>query len=300
MKLLITGGLGFVGRNVSVRLLTAGHQVTAVGRNPKPAPILHDNFNYIAADTTREGDWQKSVADFDAVINLAGQSIFWRWNDSYKKLIYDSRVLTTRHLVAAIPDNKEMVFLSTSAVGYYGSRQDDILIESEPGSHDFLGSLAQDWEAEALSAEKKGARVAIMRFGIVLGNGGGAFGMMQPAFKLFLGGPLGDGSQWFPWIHMVDLVSAVQFLLENERCSGPFNFCAPEPVRNRDLARTLGHVLNRPSFLPAPAIMVRWVLGELGDVLMASSRAIPEKLQRADFSFRFPDVASALLDLVNH
>lgn len=300
MKLLITGGLGFVGCHLSAQLLTAGHQVTALGRNPAPAMILNDNFNYIAADTTREGDWQESVPGFDAVINLAGQSIFGRWNERYKQLMHDSRVLTTRHLVNAIPTDKQMVFLSASAVGYYGNRQDDILLESEPGSDDFLGALARDWEAEALKAEKKGARVAIMRFGIVLGNGGGALGMMQPAFKLFLGGPLGNGSQWFPWIHMADLVSATQFLLENESCSGPFNFCAPEPVRNRDLAATLGHVLTRPSILPVPAFMVRFILGELGDVLMASSRAIPEKLQQAGFSFRFPDVASALLDLVNH
>jgi uncharacterized protein len=299
MKLLITGGLGFVGRQLSAQLLTAGHHVTALGRNPNPVLIPNENFNYIAADTTREGDWQESVVGFDAVINLAGQSIFRRWNDRNKQLMYDSRVLTTRYLVAAIPADKKMVFLSTSAVGYYGNRQDDILVESEPGSDDFLGVLARDWEAEALKAEKKGARVAIMRFGIVLGNGGGALGMMQPAFKLFLGGPLGKGAQWFPWIHMADLVSAIQFLLENESCSGPFNFCAPEPVRNRDLAATLGRALTRPSLLPVPAFMVRFILGELGDVLMASSRAIPEKLRQGGFSFRFPDVASALLDLVN-
>lgn len=299
MKLLITGGLGFVGRHLSAQLLAAGHQVTAVGRNPAPAMILNENFSYIAADTTREGNWQESVRGFDAVINLAGQSIFKRWNDRYKQLMYDSRVLTTRHLVAAIPEDKKVVFLSTSAVGYYGNRQDDILVESEPGSDDFLGILSRDWEAEAMKAEKKGARVAVMRFGIVLGNGGGAFAMMKPAFKLFLGGPLGNGGQWFPWIHLADLVGATQFLLENESCSGPFNFCAPEPVRNRDLATAFGHVLTRPSILPVPAAMVRFILGELGDVLMASSRVVPERLKQAGFSFRFPDVTSALLDLVN-
>jgi uncharacterized protein len=299
MKLLITGGLGFVGRELSGQLLAAGHQVTALGRNLRPNLIQHGNFSYIAADTTREGEWQNAVAEYDAVINLAGQSIFRRWDNRYKQLIYDSRVLTTRHLAAAVSGGTKMVFLSTSAVGYYGSRQDDVLTESEPGSGDFLGTLAQDWETEALNAEKKGARVAIMRFGIVLGNGGGALGMMQSAFNLFLGGPLGNGAQWFPWIHMTDLVGAARFLLENESCHGPFNFCAPEPVRNRDLAATLGRVLNRPSILPAPAFMVKLVLGELGDVLMASSRAVPEKLQHAGFSFRFPDVESALLDLVN-
>jgi uncharacterized protein len=300
MKVLITGGLGFIGRQLSAYLLTAGHQVTALGRNPNPDLIPNENFNYIVADTTREGEWQKSVAEFDAVINLAGQSIFGRWNERYKQRMHDSRVLTTRHLVTAIPADRKRVLLSASAVGYYGNRQEDILVESEPGSDDFLGALARDWEAEAFKAEEKGARVAIMRFGIVLGNGGGALGMMQPAFKLFLGGPLGNGAQWFPWIHMVDLVSAIQFLLENENCRGPFNFCAPQPVRNRDLAATLGHVLTRPSILPVPSFMVRFILGELGDVLMASSRAVPEKLQQAGFSFRFPDVTSALLDLVNH
>lgn len=300
MKVLITGGLGFVGRYLSEYLLMQGYQVTALGRNPNPKAISHDHFQYVAGDTTREGAWQKSVAEFDAIVNLAGQSIFRRWDDRYKQLLYDSRVLTTRNLVKAIPANKNIIFLSTSAVGYYGDRKDDILTESEPGCGDFLGTLSRDWETEALAAEKKGARVALMRFGIVLGNGGGALDIMLPAFKSFMGGPLGNGKHWFPWIHLADLVSAVRFLLENENCRGPFNFSAPEPVRNHELAKTLGHVLNRPALIPAPAFLIKLVLGELGGVLMSSSRAVPERLQQAGFLFRFPDLESALLDLVNH
>lgn len=300
MEIVIAGGLGFVGRYVSQHLLENGHHVTALGSSPNPKRIAHENFHYIAADTTKEGEWRQAVQQADAVINLAGRSIFKRWDDAYKRLLYDSRVLTTRHLVSAMPDDREMVFLSTSAVGYYGDRGDDILTEREPWQNDFLGTLSRDWEAEALAAEKKGVRVALMRFGIVLGRGGGAFSMMAPAFRLFAGGPLGNGRHWFPWIHMADLIRAIRFLLEKSEAGGPFNFCAPEPVRNREMAETLGRVLNRPAIMPAPRFMIRLILGEFGDVLMTSARAVPEKLLHAGFSFRFADIESALLDLVNN
>lgn len=298
MNVFITGGLGFVGRFLSQHLLTAGYHVTAVGSTQRPEMIPHENFQYIAGDTTREGAWQAAVADSDAVINLAGRSIYKRWDASYKQQIYNSRVLTTRQLVAALPDGKETVFLNASAVGYYGDRGDDILTESEPGCHDFLGTLARDWESEALKAESKRARVAIMRLGVVLGNGGGALKMMRPIFSMFAGGPLGNGMQWFPWIHMTDLTRAIRFLLENNNCRGPFNLCNPEPVRNRDLTTALARVLSRPAFMPAPEFMIKWVMGEFGGVLLSSSRAIPENLLKAGFTFRFPDIESALVDLV--
>ncbi|MDX9787045.1 MAG: TIGR01777 family oxidoreductase [Desulfobacterales bacterium] len=300
MKILVTGGLGFVGRYLSQHLLKNGHQVIALGRSPHPKGIDHSQFQYMAADTTVEGDWQQTVSQVDAVINLAGQSIFHRWDDSYKGLMYDSRVLTTRHLVSAIPENREMVFLSTSAVGYYGDRGEDILTESEPWRQDFLGTLSRDWEAEALKAERPGVRVALMRLGVVLGRGGGAFAKMEPAFKLFVGGPMGNGAHWFPWIHMADLIRAIHFLLEERDARGPFNLCAPEPVRNSELAETLGRVLDRPAIMSAPKFMIRLLLGELVDVLLSSTRAVPENLLKAGFTFRFPDIESALLDLVNN
>jgi hypothetical protein len=252
----------------------------------------------MAADTTREGPWQAAAAGSDAIINLAGCSIFRRWTDRYKHKLYESRVLTTRHLVEALPSEWNGVLLSASAVGYYGDRRDDIVPESEPHEPDFLGTLSRDWEAEALKAEEKGARVAVMRFGIVLGRDGGALAMMQRVFRLYAGGPIGDGTQWFPWIHMRDLAEAACFLLEARRAAGPFNLCAPEPVRNRDLTHALSQALHRPAAMPAPAFLVRMVLGEFGETLLASCRAVPERLLGAGFTFRFPDITSALSDLL--
>jgi len=298
MNILITGGLGFVGRFLSLHLLAAGHRVTAVGRRVNPKAIAHERFRYEAADTTREGPWQAAAADSDAIVNLAGCSIFRRWTDRYKRRLFDSRVLTTRNLVKALPVHWNGVLLNASAVGYYGSREDDIIGESEPCQEDFLGTLAREWEAEALTAGEKGARVGVMRFGIVLGRDGGALAMMRRIFNLFGGGPVGEGSQWFPWIHMWDLAEATRYLLDTPHATGPFNFCAPEPIRNRDLANALGRALHRPARLPAPAFLVRLALGEFADALLASCRAVPERLLRAGFTFRFPDIASALSDLL--
>jgi len=298
MKFFITGGTGFVGRNLSDSLLRGGHEVVAVGHRPEQDVVAHDNFEYISADTSRNGDWQDAVSEADVVYNLAGKSIFKRWTESYKRLIHDSRILTTRNLVEALPGNKPVVFCSTSAVGYYGDRGDETLTEDSAGGDDFLARLGIDWEAEARKAEEKGGRVVMARFGIVLGKGGGALAKMVPAFKFFTGGPLGSGTQWFPWVHLTDLIAGLMFIVENNEISGPVNFTAPNPVRNRDLARTLGKVLNRPSFVPAPGFMIRMVMGEFGDTLLAGQRAVPEKLLKHGFRFRFGELEDAIRDIV--
>jgi hypothetical protein len=298
MKIFITGGLGFVGRYLSKALLENGHRVTAVGRTPDPQGIDHPAFRYIAADTTLAGDWQAEVPDHEAVVNLAGKSIFTPWTNKAKEEIYDSRILTTRNLVAALPEGRETILCSTSAVGYYGDSGEDVLTEAAPSGDDFLAEVGRDWEAEALAAGKKGARVVLPRFGIVLDRDGGAMAKMIPAFRMFVGGPLGSGRQWFPWIHMADLVAALRFLIETPALRGPFNCTAPEPVRNKDLAKTLGRKLHRPACMPAPAFMVKLVLGEFGEVLLGSQRAVPQKLTDAGFTFQYPDLESALEEIV--
>jgi uncharacterized protein (TIGR01777 family) len=204
MNYFITGGLGFVGCHLSNFLLKDGNRVTAIGLNPKPNLIDHSEFRYIPADTTKAGDWQDEMRDQEVIVNLAGKSIFKRWTEDYKKQIYDSRILTTRNLVDALPDGSDVIFCSTSAVGFYGSRGDDVLTEESPPGEDFLAKVGKDWEWEALQALNKGARVVLTRFGIVLDRDGGAMGKMIPAFRRYLGGPLGSGEQWFPWIHMHD------------------------------------------------------------------------------------------------
>ncbi|MBL7181034.1 MAG: TIGR01777 family oxidoreductase [Pseudomonadota bacterium] len=298
MKIFITGGLGFIGRHLSGFFLSQGHRVTAVGTRPSQHLITHDHFRYISADTTRKGTWQDALQDTDAVINLAGKSIFKRWTQSYKQLIYESRILTTRNLVEALPANKGITLCSASGIGFYGNRGNDTLPEDETSGSDFLAGVSRDWEAEAFRAREKGVRVATARFGIVLGQNGGAMEKMVPALRLFVGGPMGDGSQWFPWIHLEDLLWAMKFVVEHEKIDGPVNFCAPQAVRNRDFAKIMGRVLRRPAFMPAPGFMIRLILGEFGTSLLFSQRAVPDKLISYGFRFKYPEVEAAIRQIV--
>jgi uncharacterized protein (TIGR01777 family) len=248
----------------------------------------------IRADTTQPGPWQQAAAEADWIVNLAGRTIFHRWSEAYKQQIRDSRILTTRNLVAALPGHRPVVLISTSAVGYYGDGADALLAETAPAGNDFLARLSVDWEQAALDATAKGARVAIARFGIVLSADGGALAQMLPAFRWLVGGPLGSGRQWFPWIHMGDLVAAIEFLAGRDDLAGPFNLCAPHPVINRELARTLGRTLGRPAFVPAPAPALRLLMGEMAGVLLAGQRAVPQRLMAAGFQFRYPHLDGAL------
>ncbi|MFO7570902.1 MAG: TIGR01777 family oxidoreductase, partial [Smithellaceae bacterium] len=262
MKVFMTGGTGFVGTYLTKRLIHEGHTVTVLDPAPKEPALKMAGLSYVAGNPTVKGNWQKAVSEHDVIINLAGASIFSRWTKSYKKVLRQSRILTTRHLVEALPDDaKHIVFLSTSAVGVYGFHEDEELTESDAPGKDFLARLALDWEKEARRAEDKGARVVLTRFGIVLGKNGGALGQMVPLFKYFLGGPIGNGRQWFSWVHMDDLAAAFIFLLERKDINGPVNLCAPQPVRNRQLGEAIGRILHRPSFLPAPAFMMKLILG---------------------------------------
>ncbi|MBW2601881.1 MAG: TIGR01777 family oxidoreductase [Deltaproteobacteria bacterium] len=297
MKILITGGLGFIGTQLSIRFIEKGHSVTVVGKDPHRMAHTPNEVEYIAADTTTKGTWQEEIAHKDAVINLAGTSIFTRWNDKTKKLIHDSRILTTQNVVEAMVKGNNTILCSASAAGYYGFHGDEELTEEAEAGNDFLARLCVDWENEAQKAAYKGIRVIITRFGIVLGKTGGALGKMVPAFKRFVGGPLGNGDQWFPWIHMEDLTSAFLFFLDQKEIHGPVNLCTPNPVRNKELAQALGKVLSRPSFFRTPAFMLRLVLGEFGSVLLEGQRAMPAKLMKHRFTFHYPEIAGALEEL---
>ncbi len=298
MKIAITGASGFVGRALTRLLLDNGHMVTGLGTSASHPLQSIGRFTWIPADTTRAGTWQASVSQADAVINLAGRSISKRWSREYKKQIVDSRVLTTRNVVSAM-SGEGKTLISTSAVGFYGSRGDEALDEQSPPGDDFLARLSVDWEAAARDAEHQGVRVAIMRFGVVLGAGGGALAQMVPAFRMFAGGPLGNGRQWFSWIHMDDLLAAIRFLLDRQDARGPYNFCAPGAVRQKDFARALGTALGRPAVVPVPAMALRVMMGEVAGVLLASQKVRPDRLIAEGFSFRFADVDHALANLVN-
>jgi uncharacterized protein len=297
MKITIAGASGFVGTALARQLLDSGHVVTGLGTSTSHPLEAVADFTWLSADTTHSGTWQDAVREADTVVNLAGRTIFKRWSSAYKRQISDSRIRTTHNIVGALTGEGQTL-LSASAVGFYGSRGDETLTETSPPGADFLANLSVDWEQAALAAQVRGVRVAVMRFGVVLGLGGGALAQMLPAFRMFAGGPLGNGQQWFSWIHLSDLLAAVQFLMHQETARGPYNLCAPGPVRQREFARSLGAVLKRPVFFPAPAIALRLMLGEVAGVVLASQKALPNRLIAEGFRFGFADIDSALADLV--
>jgi uncharacterized protein (TIGR01777 family) len=298
MNILITGGLGFIGTQLSIRLLERGNAVTVADHSPQPGPYTPQGVRYIYADTTVRGTWQEEVGRHDAVINLAGTSIFSRWTKKKKRLIYESRILTTRNVVEALPTGNKAFLCSTSAVGYYGFRGDEGLTEDDCPGDDFLARVCVDWEREAEKAADKEVRLAITRFGIVLGKTGGALGQMIPLFKRFLGGPLGSGQQWFSWIHMEDLLRAFLFILDKNDIDGPVNICSPNPVSNKQLANALGKAMSRPSFLRIPAFAVRLIMGEFGTMLLKGQKVLPAKLLDKGFAFQYPDIVDALDEVV--
>jgi len=301
MKVFITGGSGFVGSTLTGELTKSGHQVTILTRAIRKERKLPEGASFLEGDPAREGPWQEQVADHDAVINLAGASIFARWNDDYKETLRKSRLLTTRHLVDALAarKGKETHLISTSAVGYYGFHGDEPLDETDPPGTDFLATLAADWEKAALEAKNHGVRVVLCRFGIVLGRMGGALAQMIPPFRFWMGAPLGSGRQWLSWIHERDLAGVFQFALEHTNLNGPLNCTAPHPVRNREITQVIGTVLGKPTFLPpVPAIFIRWMLGEFGSVILKGQRVYPRRLLEKGFVFRFSTIEEALIDLL--
>jgi uncharacterized protein len=297
MKILITGGTGFVGSFLTTWLILDGHKVSVLSRNEKAGKALRSDIHLIPGDPAVKGAWQRTIKDYDVIINLAGASIFGRWTDRQKKLIKESRINSTRNIVEALDANpfKAVTLFSASAVGYYGFHGDEELTEEAPPGDDFLATVTQEWEEEALKAKQKGARVCIMRFGIVLEANGGVLGRMIPLFKNFLGGSIGNGTQWFSWVHIDDLTGAFSFLLKHPELSGPFNICSPTPVRNKELAKTIGKALHRPSLIPMPGIMVNLVLGEFGSVILKGQKVLPRRLLENGFIFKYQSIAEAII-----
>ena len=302
MRILITGGTGFIGTTLVWRLAEMGHEVTVLSRRDQNTSGVPNKVDYVQGDPTREGAWQEAASQADAAINLAGASIFQRWSNKTKKRIYDSRILTTRHLAKALASANRpgRVLLNASAVGYYGFHGDEKITEKDQPGNDFLATVCRDWENEAIKAEKAGVRVCRMRFGVVLEAGGGALGQMMPLFKLGIGGRLGSGNQWFSWIHRADLIEAALFLLNRDDARGAFNFTSPNPVTNRDLTKELAGVLHRPGVIPVPGFGMKMVYGEFADVLLKGQRVIPSRLLDMGFAFSFPHLQPALVNIVTN
>ena len=301
MRVFMTGGTGFVGSMLTKSLTNKGHAVTLLTRKIRKSHPVPQGVSMVEGNPTQPGPWQEDAANHEILINLAGAPVYGRWTDAEKHLIHDSRIETTKNLVNALERRTGMktTLLSTSAVGYYGFHGDETLNEGSLPGKDFLASIAREWEETALRAEALGARVALCRFGIVLGLGGGALGEMIPIFNKGLGSPLGSGRQWCSWIHQMDLARIFLFIMEREDLSGAFNCTAPEPVRNKELTKVLGEVLGRPTIMPSvPGFVIRMIKGEFGNVLLKGQRVLPEKLLKTGFQFQYPDLSSALEDLL--
>ncbi len=298
MNIVVTGGTGFVGRALCAALLQGGHTVTVLTRHMGQVlhrPDVHVNsVEWNARDT---GPWEQLLERADAVINLVGASIAdARWTDVRKQLITDSRVLTTRLLVRALSrsSSKPITFISASGIGYYGVSDDRCLDEGAARGQGFLADLCLAWEAEALRAAEYGARVVILRTGMVLEQDGGALPKMLLPFRLFAGGPIMPGSQWVSWIHRRDHIGLIQWALTTTTVSGPINAVAPEPVTMKTFCEVLGRVIHRPSWLPVPEFALNVLLGELGTLMTTGQRVIPAKAMAGGYTFRYPRLEPAL------
>jgi uncharacterized protein len=301
MRVFVTGATGFIGRALIPRLQRDGHAVVAWVRSPARARgLLGAEVELIDADTALAG-LAAAIARCDAVVNLAGEPLMGgRWTAARRAVLERSRIAVTEQLVQAMAEVKASppIFISGSAVGYYGDRGDELLTETSSGGEDFLARLCRRWESAAVDAERLGARVVLLRTGVVLGRAGGALAQMLPPFQVGAGGPVGSGTQYLPWIHLHDLVKIIAVALVDDRYRGPVNGVAPEHATSRSFARALGRALDRPAILPVPALALKAIFGEAATVLLASQRVDSRVLREHQFAFDFPTMDSALADIV--
>jgi len=293
-NVFIVGGTGFIGGYVVSNLLKENFEVYVLVRNKEKAKKIPSTCKVVFGDPTKEGDWQIQLNDADIVINLTGQNIFSRWNENYKKLILESRVKSTENIVSSL--KKGAFLVNASAIGYYGDKGETLVTEESPPGDDFLAKVCIEWEKNALKAKEKGGKVIITRFGIVLGKGG-MLSKILPVFKWGLGGTLGKGNQWFSWIHIDDLISAILFLIKHEK-EGIYNFVSPKPVTNKEFTKTLGNILKRPAFFKVPLFVMKFLFGEVANVITSSVKAYPKNLLEAGFKFKFENIEDALENLI--
>jgi uncharacterized protein (TIGR01777 family) len=310
MRVIITGGTGLIGGALAADLAGDGHEVIVLSRNPKRATRLPTGVRAERWDARSADGWGPLVDGADAVVNLAGESIGGedvvalftrRWTPERKRLIRDSRTNAGQAVTQAIEAAKQKprVLIQASAVDYYGVHGDEEVTEETPPGNDFLTRICIDWEASTANVEQMGVRRAVIRTaGVVLSTKGGAFPFVMLPFRFFVGGRLGSGQQWFPWIHIADEARAIRFLIDNPNASGAFNVCSPNPLTNAEFSRILGRVMGRPSFIPTPAFAMRLLLGEKAMLVLEGQRQIPRRLQAMGFSFRFPEAEAALRDLL--
>ncbi len=305
MKVAVTGATGFVGSRLVERLRTEGHQIVVLTRSPEHAKRVFPSSSYpqleiVGYNPIQSGAWQQAISGCDGVVNLAGAGIAdERWTPQRKQEILESRATATEKLVEAIAasNSKPSVLVSTSAVGYYGTSETATFDETSASGNDFLAQVCQQWEGAAQKVKESGVRLVILRFGIVLGMGG-ALGKMLTPFKMFAGGPLGTGKQWFSWIHQDDLVNLILFSLTNPQVEGVFNATAPNPVTMNELCHVLGEVLHRPSWLPVPEFALELMLGDGAKVVLEGQKVLPKRTLSTHFNYQYPTIKPALEEIV--
>ena len=298
MNITITGATGFIGRRLIERLSAAPHQIHALTR--RTSARFGDTAVWISKwDPAAEEPPADSIANADAIVHLAGEPVAQRWTREAKAKIRDSRVQSTRRLVDALSKQprRPQALICGSAVGIYGSRGDEILTEASPPGAGYLAQVCSEWEEEAVRAELLGVRVVRLRTGVALGKGGGALEKMLPPFKAFVGGRIGSGKQWMPWIHLDDLVGIICYALDNP-LSGACNGTAPNPVTNSEFTGELARALGRPAIFPVPAIALKAIFGEMSEVLLASQRVLPKAAEAAGYRFQYPELGPALRAIV--
>ena len=306
MKIIITGGSGSIGRKLAQNLAQQGHEVVILSRNPAKVTDLPKEARAILWDAKTAKGWSHEADGADAIVNLAGSNIagtgFFpkRWNDEMRKTLMQSRIDAGRAVVEAVQlaKNKPKVVVQQSAIGYYGPRGDEIVTEENEPAGDFLARVQVATADSTKEVEDYGIRRVILRHGIFLDPTEGALYRLVLPFKMFVGGPMGSGRQWYSWIHPADTAGAVEFLIENENARGPYNLTAPTPERNKDFARKLGKVMHRPSFMPLPGFVLKILFGEVSTVVLDGQRVEPKRLQEAGYEFKFPTLESALKDLL--
>ena len=299
MKLIVTGGTGFIGRALVDELARQGHDVIVLTRKPGHRP--RPSVRFVEWDAASAGPWQADVAYADAVVNLAGAPIAeGRWTTSRKRLLIDSRVRATRRLVEALSGRSEKppVLVSGSGIGYYGASDDRLLDEHSAQGHGFLADLSSAWEEEAMRSGQSGLRVVLLRTGMVLEQDGGALPKMLLPFRLFAGGPVLPGTQWVSWIHRLDLIGLIQWAITTPTVSGPVNAVAPEVMTMKAFCATVGKVLHRPSWLPVPGLALRLALGEMGTLMTTGQRVDPSKARALGYHFLYPRLEPALRAIV--
>ena len=304
MRVAVTGATGFVGSRLVERLQAEGHQVLVLTRNPERAAQIFPTATFPAVEVMaytplQSGEWQQRVSGCDGVVNLAGEPISERWTAAHKHSIVESRQGGTQKLVEAIAqaNPKPQVLVSASAIGVYGTSETATFDETSAAGNDFLAEVCKVWEAEAQKVKDAGVRLVILRLGVVLGMGGAIAKMLTP-FKLFAGGPIGTGKQWFSWIHREDVVNLILQALTQPNMEGVFNATAPNPVRMAEFCNTLGQVMNRPSWLPVPAFAIEALLGDGAIVVLEGQQVLPQRTQTTGFQYQYPALKTALEEVL--